>query len=108
MIDAVFADIARKIRFRLVSISNDICIGIGKQPYLRKGLVAIAENSDLPSLNPEERGEGRKAIARSGKIVFVVHRVFILHCGARLKKQKFKPFRHLDFYFSNTPVFEEN
>lgn len=57
MIDAVFADIARKIRFRLVGISNDMCIGIGKQPYLRKGLVAIAENSDLPSLNPEERGK---------------------------------------------------
>ncbi|QCL73081.1 hypothetical protein CFBP5877_05925 [Agrobacterium tumefaciens] len=40
--------------------------------------------------------------------MFVVHWAFIPHCGARLKKQKFKPFRHLDFYFSKTPVLEEN
>ncbi|QCM06476.1 hypothetical protein CFBP6626_05380 [Agrobacterium tumefaciens] len=40
--------------------------------------------------------------------MFVVHRAFIPHCRARLKKQKFKPFRHLDFYFSKTPVLEEN
>ena len=40
--------------------------------------------------------------------MFVVHWTYIPHRGARLKKQKFKPFRHLDFYFSNTPVLEEN
>ncbi|QCL99661.1 hypothetical protein CFBP6624_05580 [Agrobacterium tumefaciens] len=40
--------------------------------------------------------------------MFVVHWTYIPHCGARLKKQKFKPFQRLDFYFSNTPVFEEN
>ncbi|KVK56279.1 hypothetical protein BCY90_02150 [Agrobacterium deltaense] len=40
--------------------------------------------------------------------MFVVHWTYIPHCGARLKKQKFKPFRHLDFYFSKTPVLEEN
>ncbi|RVT80375.1 hypothetical protein EM858_05130 [Agrobacterium sp. CNPSo 2736] len=40
--------------------------------------------------------------------MFVVHWTYIPHCSARLKKQKFKPFRHLDFYFSKTPVLEEN
>ncbi|AQS63205.1 hypothetical protein B0909_06280 [Rhizobium rhizogenes] len=40
--------------------------------------------------------------------MFVVHWTYIPHCRTRLKKQKFKPFRHLDFYFSKTPVLEEN
>ena len=40
--------------------------------------------------------------------MFVVHWTYIPHRATRLKKQKFKPFRHLDFYFSKTTVLEEN
>jgi len=37
-----------------------------------------------------------------------MHWTYIPHRRALVKKQKFKPFRWLDFYFSNTPVLEEN
>ncbi|MND91327.1 hypothetical protein D3C80_834420 [compost metagenome] len=58
VIDTVFPKIAGKIRFRLIRVNDDMCIGIGEKPYLRESLVAISENSNLPSLNPEECGEG--------------------------------------------------